>query len=496
MNHNKQVKKNRIRIILTNITMVLSILTIVVLLTFLILGYRLSNNLTLDRAGLVQFISQPSGATISIDGSNISSRTPAKSMLTSGEHTISFSRDGYGAWTKTVDVHPGRVIWLNYALLLPSSPEISTVKSYDTLVASSASPNSQYLLLLLDNSTALFELIDINGNDIKTISISAQDYLSGYGDPEVEHSFTIDSWNYDSNKVLLRHNYAEETEWFILDIKNPANSLNLTVNYKMSFSSIKFFTNDGRKLFVLEGGNLRRADIVDKTISAVLMDNVDRIANDGDTVTYVSSIGVDGFRRIGTYKDGDGGPSVLYVVNPDIAPIKTTSGEYYGAKYMAISENNKLLVLRGSYPTFDRPATSLSQVYDVDLDFTIENLEMGKNSRFIYATNKTDIYVFDLETLTGSYFKLDGEMESSPHLTWLNDFILYSTLGNKLTIYDFDGDNKRTIQDVLEGSVAAITSGSRYIYSINQATCPEPENLEEAPAVCPYQLNRLDLTAK
>ena len=68
--------------------------------------------------GTVTVTSDPTRATIEIDGNSISERTPASLELEDGDHTVTVSADGYESETRTVTVTPGTENTISFDLNL------------------------------------------------------------------------------------------------------------------------------------------------------------------------------------------------------------------------------------------------------------------------------------------------------------------------------------------------------------------------------------------
>jgi hypothetical protein len=270
--------------------------------------------------------------------------------------------------------------------------------------------------------------------------------------------------------VLVRHTYGEHSEWVWLKRKDIDSSVNFTNEYKLGIYSAKFASNDGKKLMLVEGGNLRRANVGDKTVSAALAENVlSYYVVDEKSTLLLTEGWENATRSFGFYKDGSRGVAEIYSLETkDGDRLNVVGGEYYSDDYVAIGENDKLQILKGSYPAFGRVADSLKYIVDIKLDWPIERLELSANKRFVYAINKGRVYNYDLENQVGRYFKLDGEYQSSEPLNWLNDYMLWTDKGGLLMIYDFDGDNKRSVQKVEPGFKVILTDNDKWLYSVSK----------------------------
>ena len=122
--HNRNVSKKRelaTRIAVYSL-MSTAVVAVVVLSLLYILGYRFdSSRHRVEQSGLVQFVTQPSGATVEVDGRALSQKTTAKESVSPGGHEFVMWREGYETWRKTLDIKAGTLTWLNYARLIPKS---------------------------------------------------------------------------------------------------------------------------------------------------------------------------------------------------------------------------------------------------------------------------------------------------------------------------------------------------------------------------------------
>ncbi len=79
--------------------MTISVIGLVVVLVFVMLGYQFdSSEGKIEQGGLVQFDSRPAGATVSIDGTVFGTRTASKTTMKAGHHDIEMKLKGYEAW--------------------------------------------------------------------------------------------------------------------------------------------------------------------------------------------------------------------------------------------------------------------------------------------------------------------------------------------------------------------------------------------------------------
>jgi len=83
-------------------------------------GLRTRKDILAGARVSVEISSEPPGADIYVDG-KFDSSTPAKLLLSPGEHTIKIARLGFKGWERKIFVEPGAVKTLN-AILERTSP--------------------------------------------------------------------------------------------------------------------------------------------------------------------------------------------------------------------------------------------------------------------------------------------------------------------------------------------------------------------------------------
>ena len=91
----QQKKRNLVRVILAEVAMVLAVIFIVVITLLITMGFFVTSDGRIEQTGLIQIHSIPTGASVTIDGETIFSRTNLSRSLTAGEHHLKLSRDGY-----------------------------------------------------------------------------------------------------------------------------------------------------------------------------------------------------------------------------------------------------------------------------------------------------------------------------------------------------------------------------------------------------------------
>ena len=109
MDIEKNKKKQSLKVIISEAIMVLAVVVTVAILALVVSGYWVNSDFKVEQNGMLQISSVPTGANVNIDGEASSwlQRTNTSKILSSGEHTVTLSKDGYDTWSKTINVPEG-----------------------------------------------------------------------------------------------------------------------------------------------------------------------------------------------------------------------------------------------------------------------------------------------------------------------------------------------------------------------------------------------------
>lgn len=465
----KQERRAAIRLVVTEILMFLAVILLVGFLTLVVMGYSFNlrelggSGEIVERTGLVQISSVPTGATITIDDdSPLLLRTNGSRTVLAGAHEISLSRDGYDSWTKTISVTEGLMYRLNYPRLFPLEHEPETVLDFNTdaattsdtpavsdavasenIVFSSVSPNKEKLLLVRSGK---FYYLDLNAPNPTLKPLAIENLAAVETIEEV-------SWSGNSERFLSKVN----GEFFILNLSSPKTSGFLSSFAKVDgLHSLKFETESGERILALTSENsLVELNLRDKKLSDPLLSGVLRFDNDGERIIFLTK-SEDAFEAR-TFLLGDEQSVLLGSVSSSSARLATM--KYFQDYFFAIVEDKRLTVLSSS--SWLNAETTPETVAELPLDFSATALKKRGKGMVFVASSAEKTAVFDLEALTLTSYSLP---ENSG---WVDEFLCYSVSeAGKLTVFDYDNLNLRTL---VESGVSAnlsvtISGNNRWLY--------------------------------
>ncbi len=457
MNEAQKRRRHRaFRVAITEFFMVLTVIALVFTLTLVVMGYKISDDGRLEQDGFLQIRTSPSGATVSIDGDTLMSKTNLSKALSAGEHEVVFSKDGYDTWSKNVLITSGLTYRLNYPrmfLLERTEEKISKLKNLDFI---SVSPNRSIMIAALDQ-TKKWQIISLNEDQPTTKEINMEDVFPGVKDADFGKIRVVE-WSKETNKVLAIIEWASKREWVLIDLDNVESSKNLTTDFGMQFSNIRMKNKTGEQLLVLENGNLRRLDIAAAEVSRIFINKVESFGSFGPDVIYVGR-DKNGDRHIGFYREGNKEGTVIASLE-DGASVKFVMSEYYGDKYVAFVVNDHIKIYRGDLSPKQEKGVLL---VDEDLGFVPSEIRVRGDDELITVRNDKQYGVYDVETNKFTKYELE-----SGEIHWINDFMFsFVDEDSNLIIEDFDKGNRRElVGNVKSGFEVSLTS-DKWIYYID-----------------------------
>lgn len=457
MDPDKRARRQSIRVIASEVCMVATVIVTVIILALVVSGYWLNSDFKVERQGLLQISSIPTGADIAIDGATgWMQRTNTSKVLSSGEHTITLTKEGYDSWTRTVNIKEGLLYRVHYPRLFLAEREKETVYNTTSTTFGTVSPNHEYMLLA--NNTTEWTLLRLSDEklDPKTIDISGVVSSASLTPSTTKGLFAGEilsaNWDYNSEHVLLHIKSGDEAEWIVLDIRNPKNSTNLTKEFHADFSNISILDNSSSNLLTVVNGNLHKIDLNSRQISAVLVENIKYFDHLNSEVVFSA--------KDSTKEDK---PYYIAKTKIDNSDKPEILGEYESAPRIVISrfyEDKYITVLDGQKLTIFK-AEDFSEYYSREISYLPESLVVGHEGEFLTVSASDKITSLEMESL-------DDSTEWSPvseDYAWLDNDMIYSVSDEgELFVYDFDGLNRRSLSKNVSAHFPVTITNDKWLY--------------------------------
>ena len=449
--------------------MCLSIIALVIVLLFIVLGYRFNrSDGRIEQGGLLQFDTRPGGADVTVDGTMAGSRTASKATVGAGPHFITMGRTGYRQWQKSVNVAPGSVVWLNYARLIPNELKVDSVANFPALAQSRASFDGKWIAVKENIATPNIGLIDISREAVRqsTLVLPAASFTA----PAIGKSqaFSLEAWDPTNRYVLVKHTFNDtDMEWLIVDTENVAQTVNLTKLVNVPMSKVLFSGASSNTVFVQVGNDVRKVEISAGTLSRPLVSNVvDFSLYDRSTIVYTTAILPEtGKRTAGYYEDGTEKPHVLKTYEDDgKAPLRVAIGKYFNEQYVALGYGDIIDIYRGRLPSGEATVAAMTLETTITQPGGVEFLEIRNNGRFVVIQKGGDFQVYDNELKQVSKTTLKNANAAAGKLNWLDGYYAWSDLDGTLRLYEFDGANQQDIMTVVPGQAVTLAQDGVFLY--------------------------------
>lgn len=460
-------RTQRIKLFSLYSIMSLTVVTVVAILVLVVANYGFNRETgTFEQRGLVQFASNPSGATVTVDGVTLSSRTSTKHSVEPGEHSFSMSRDGYEPWNLTTSVPEGSLVWLNYARLVPKDRTNQSISTYGAIAASSPAPDKKSILLQYDLTQPVFRLVDISRDQPSGKDLALDTTLFDTPSEGQTSQFTMGGWDESGRYVLVYHTLADKTDIAIIDTRNPDRSVNISREFSLPMTGAVLSGRSGNIMYVVSEGSLRKIDVAAGTVSRSLVGGVEQFSlYDTNTIAFVAHTEAEGVtsRVAGIYREGDETPTILRTVAHD-TPLSIATSTYYGSTYTVIAEGNKLTVYKGQY---DHGIQGLTRVAGRTVPNTVTHVEFNDAGSYVLARSETSFTSYSLERQLFATVDLSA---SSQGLYWLDSMHLGLIVDGQLTMRDIDGTNLHALTAINGTHLGVLSRNGTYLYSIGDTT--------------------------
>ncbi|MBR3386174.1 PEGA domain-containing protein [Candidatus Saccharibacteria bacterium] len=476
MDYEKRAKRQSLRVIISESIMVLTVIVLVAVLAFVVSGYWVNSDFKVERQGMLQISSVPTGANVSVDGTSPwFQRTNTSKVLSSGEHHVVLTKDGYDSWSKTVTIGEGLLYRLHYPRLFLNNRTKSTV--YDVAGAKFASVSRDHKQMLIVGDSCEWTLLDLTNDTPTPKTLDIPKYFTCTVVPDesgtpnndttdaATQSFagtiTSTQWSGDNAHILISASVAGATEWVLLDIRDIKNSINLTREFAADFTDMRIFDHSASNLLAVRAGNLHKINVSSRQVSAVLVEGVYHYDSYGQDIIYVNATtlgilkGASDQEVLTTFTAASSGEADGSSVMP--APAITASNtsrayisRFYEDKYITIVTGDTITVY--NYDSKER-------VYESTISFVPEQIYLGIYGDYVFMRSGTTAATLDMESRTIAYWSL-----ACGNPAWLESNLFYCVDSGVLSVYDYDGLNHRSLATSVANDFPVTITDNKWLY--------------------------------
>lgn len=458
MDTEKRKKRQSLKIIISEAIMVLAVIITVTILGFIVSGYWINSDFEIERQGMLQISSTPTGASVDIDGdAPWLQRTNTSKVLSSGEHTITLTKDGYDSWSKTVGIKEGLLYRINYPRLFLQNRSTEKALSITGTTFATISPDRNSLVLANNTTKWSYVNLDTDKSSPKPLEVSS--YFSSVSLAEGANTglFTgiiaSADWDHDGSHALFQVKNGESTEWVLLDVKNPDKSINLTKEFGGNFTKVSIIDNSSTHLLAVQNGNLHKIDVPSRSISAILVENVISFDHFEQEIVFTAKTSAkqastnDQPYYIGYLKNSDSEITELEFLS---SPAKVALSQFYDNKYITTISGGAVSV---------HPEDDFDIHTDYQLTFSPDHFKVGENGEYIIMYTGTQLASLDMEGSLVREWPVEGGS-----FGWIDNNMIYTVVDGELIIYDFDGYNRRVLAKNVSAHFPAGITSNKWLY--------------------------------
>ena len=455
MDPDRAKRRQSLKVIISETIMFVSVVVTVIILAFLVSGYWINSDFKVERQGLLQISSMPTGAEVDIDGdSSWFQRTNTSKVLSSGEHTVTLTKDGYDSWSKTINISEGLLYRIHYPRLFLQDTVAKQALDIAGATRTSFSPDGSQLLLL-DNSLS-WQLINLENTELEPTAIDISGLFPDMVDRDSSDSASLNilslDWDQDNRHILVSAQLGDATEWVLLDVHDTDRSINLTTEFKEHFSEVQILDHSANNLLAVIDNALYKIDVSGRMLSPALVQNVTSFNHyDTNEIIFSASNTQPGSQPsyyVGILKPNN--DEIIKVLDIS-SPVHAVISKFYDDKYITILQGNLLTLYK--YQDFEK-------ISDYELTFLPDEIKVGHNGEFITAHSGNRIATLDMETESVTEWATD-----SANFGWIdNDMIYAINEAGEVVVYDFDGLNRRTIARSASAVFPAKITSDKWLY--------------------------------
>lgn len=475
----KKRRQHHVYLMISYVLMPVAIILATAILLMIAYGFGIGRDGQVRQNGLVFAGSSPSGATIYVtkpDGQpeRKSAKTNAKLSLEAGRYTLSFEKEGYTNWQRSIAVNGGIVDRYDYALMVPKELQTETVKSYETAVEfASQSRDRRWLVVqhaAAKNEFTLFDLNDLNQAP-KLLDVPAGILT----EPSRTQSWEQVEWSTNNRHALFKRTYTADgqsrQEFILFDREQPGESINVSTTLNTTASDIQLIDGKYDKFYMLntEDNSLSQATIKEPALENLLSDVLAYESYSDNKILYAESLKDASDKVSVRIKDGDRTFTLTQLPKNDtyLLDLAQHDNDWYIA--VGAASEDKIYVYKNPIEVLKRDAGGLLVPVQV---LKVEDpvfLSFSSNTQFIMATNgsKNGFYVYDIDYDKAYKYTSNMSLDApQKHARWMDGHRITYISDGKLVWFDYDYTNKRTLDNADNNFMPFFERDYRYVFTI------------------------------
>jgi hypothetical protein len=462
----KKQLQHRIILLVGYVLLAIAITIAAIVLLYQAYGFGIGKNGTVIQNGLTFFSSQPNPANIYANNQLESVTTNTRLVLLAGIYHIKLTRNGYHDWQRTIELDGGSVEHFDYPFLFPTTLTTKKIQTYNTAPSlMTQSPDHRWLVIGHPDSLTDFDVYDLSSPAKPPVAISLPANL--LTKPATGESWQFDEWADDNQHLLLQHNYDGRTEFILLDRANPDQSVNLNNNLSINPAKLTLKNKKYDQYYIYDVATqaLQTDSLKAPTAVPVLQHVLAYQSYGNNTVLYVTDSGAPAGKVLVKLLAGNQTSTIRSLPAGTSYLVDLT--EYGGVMYVAAGDTggSKVYIFKdpaGQLAAQPNQAVVPAQVLHVAQP---NYLSFSANAQFIVTENGNQFGVYDIENTKGYSYSTAQPLDTpQAHASWMDGDRLTYVSGGKLSVFDYDGTNQKSLMGASSSYLPAFAPDYKNVY--------------------------------
>lgn len=408
-----------------------------------------------DSGGLILVRSEPVSASITLDNKPVGA-TPKRLAVKADRYQLRLKRDGYRDWHKAITVEPGAVAWTQYPLLIPTKLQASPVANLTNPHVVVQSSKNKYLAIAQNVQTPQVSVLESGKKELRTI-FSLPGVVEGQ-----QSSIDAITWANDNDHMLIKATLNGQPHYFVTSVGNQDEVLDLTTQFSLPLENLAFNPDNWREIYWLSQGALRRIDLGNNTVSAVLAERVGSyIATTEGVFLVVQQNNQNSVARL----EGDNSQKKLIANLP--ASDLVLGYIRFGSRHELVLFNRSIGQV-SLYPSVSEAGKRLTTLHGIP----VREFSISPDMRYLLLHGDLNFATYDFEFARLYRFSLGTKPVTN--LTWYDKFHVLGSSDNQTVLFEFDGGNPESL-NASNPSFAAYPSSDRtLVYSVGASASGLP----------------------
>lgn len=441
----------RLLILLSYAVVAVAVLITTIILVELGQGYTYNfktNQFSIN--GLLALGTSPSGANLYINNRYTHRKTPYRSTMPTGTYDVELRADGYRTWRKQIDILPYQVTILNSIFLLPNTITPIRVTPNQTVSGLIASTDRKHFAYFTPEPAPALWVLNPDskqGTKIYTPKTASADHPA--------EQMLDATWSDDNSHMLVRSTIGAATVYNLVSASGGSPT-DLTSVFKFDLTGLRFSSYDWHELYWNSPEGLRKINVNDRTVSAVLASQVSNFTFAGNNrIIYVQ-----------TTPQGKSVWSMDHNGNNAKRLIESLSesGSY---ELIYANHNRDMLAV---LPQSSATATLYLDIFSSTptskvIAHGVSHISFSDDGRYLAFYNGDGFGTYDVERNMLTSAKQGSNSLSC--LTWFDPAHVVICRNGEADLVELDGSNLTTIAPIVSGTTAYGSFDQRFIYTVS-----------------------------